>query len=112
MAANYLASRPGAVEGLFFWAAYPADGDDLSLQNLEVRSIYGTLDGVADLETIGSSSALLPPEAVFEPIEGGNHAQFGWYGDQPGDNPASISRDDQQELALQSVLEILAELER
>jgi hypothetical protein len=26
------------------------------------------------------------------PIEGGNHAQFGWYGFQDGDNAATISR--------------------
>jgi hypothetical protein len=27
-------------------------------------------------------------------IEGGNHAQFGWYGPQEGDNPATISREE------------------
>jgi len=29
-------------------------------------------------------------------IDGGDHAQFGWYGPQDGDQPATISREAQQ----------------
>ncbi|HUV28166.1 MAG TPA: alpha/beta hydrolase, partial [Anaerolineales bacterium] len=37
----------------------------------------------------------------------GNHAQFGWYGDQAGDNPASISREKQQQRIIESTRQIV-----
>jgi hypothetical protein len=40
-------------------------------------------------------------------IDGGNHSQFGSYGFQPGDWPATISRDDQQRQTLDAVLDML-----
>jgi len=43
-------------------------------------------------------------------IVGGNHAQFGWYGPQPGDNPAEISREAQQQQVVESTIEMLKSL--
>jgi pimeloyl-ACP methyl ester carboxylesterase len=40
-------------------------------------------------------------------IDGGNHAQFGDYGPQVGDNPATISRADQQTAAVSGTLGVL-----
>ena len=65
--------------------------------DLQVTSIFGTLDGLATPAEIEASKALVPPAATFVPIEGGNHAQFGWYGPQQGDNEATITREEQQE---------------
>jgi hypothetical protein len=96
MAANFVHKNPAALDGLFLWAAYPASGDDLSGMDLKVISIYGTLDGLMTAADVEASRLLLPADTVWAPIEGGNHAQFGWYGDQPGDNPATISREEQQ----------------
>lgn len=96
-AAMYANRHPDAVDGVVFWAAYPAGGDSLADRtDLTVTSIYGTLDGLATPAKIEASIPLLPADAQFVTIEGGNHAQFGWYGDQSGDNPATISREDQQ----------------
>ena len=61
------------------------------------------------IDEIKASAALLPSDATFVPIEGGNHAQFGWYGPQSGDNPASISHAEQQ---AQTVAATAALLER
>ena len=36
-------------------------------------------------------------------IEGGNHAQFGNYGKQKGDADATISREEQQNIAVEAV---------
>jgi hypothetical protein len=36
-------------------------------------------------------------------IEGGNHSQFGWYGFQPGDRWASISREEQQAVVVREL---------
>ena len=96
MAANFTHKNPGLLDGLFLWAAYPAESDDLASQEVKVVSIYGTLDGLMTSAEVEASRALLPADTSWVPIEGGNHAQFGWYGDQPGDNPATISREEQQ----------------
>jgi pimeloyl-ACP methyl ester carboxylesterase len=108
MAANYTRNHPGAVDGLVFWAAFPADNDSLADQlDLVAYSIYGTLDGLATPEEVRGAASLLPPSATFIPIEGGNHAQFGWYGDQSGDNPATISRAEQQSITVDGTVEAL-----
>ncbi len=70
-------------------------------------SVSGSLDGLATPDKIEASRVLLPADTIWIPIEGGNHAQFGWYGDQPGDNPAEISRAEQQKIAIQAVLDLL-----
>jgi pimeloyl-ACP methyl ester carboxylesterase len=114
MAARFCADFPpevrGTVAGLLLWAAYPAASDALAGSGLAATSIYGTLDGLATLDKIADSQALLPPEAVWVPIEGGNHAQFGDFGAQPGDSPASISPEQQQEKIVAASLTLLAGL--
>jgi hypothetical protein len=71
---------------------------------VKVLSISGTNDGLANPEKIAASIPLLPPDTVFFPIQGGNHAQFGWYGLQSGDSPADISREDQQVQVFEKLL--------
>jgi dienelactone hydrolase len=99
------------VAGLVFWASYPADSNDLSGQAIAVSSIYGTLDGLATPEDVLAAKPLLPEDTVWVPIEGGNHAQFGWYGPQDGDNPATISQQEQQEQVIAATIALLAQLE-
>jgi len=96
MAARFAYNDPNAVDGLVLWAAYPASTDDLSGHDLAVTSIFGTRDGLATAGKIDASRPLLPSDTVWVAIEGGNHAQFGWYGPQSGDNEATISREEQQ----------------
>jgi hypothetical protein len=89
MAANFVANHPGAVEGLIFWGAAPTSDDLVAEQTgLIVYSLYGTLDGLTTPAEVLAAAPLLPPGTRFIPIEGGNHAQFGWYSDQSGDNPS------------------------
>lgn len=104
MAANYVAGSPGAVDGMALLASYPASNDDLTLSEVQVSSIFATLDGLTSAEDIEASKLLLPDNAAYVSIEGGNHAQFGWYGEQRGDNPATISREDQQTQVLEAIL--------
>ena len=94
MAANFAYTHPDAVQGLALWAAYPANNNSLAGRRLAIASIYGTQDGRAT--GIAASRPLLPVDTQFVPIEGGNHAQMGWYGPQGGDGVASISREAQQ----------------
>jgi hypothetical protein len=53
---------------------------------------------------------LLPPGTRWVAIEGGNHGQFGWYGEQAGDNLANISREIQQDQVIQATLDLLRAL--
>ncbi|MBV6396849.1 MAG: hypothetical protein HFACDABA_02451 [Anaerolineales bacterium] len=105
---SFAAKHPGRVNGLILWASYPAN-DLLKQSSLRVLSIYGTLD-MTGADTFAEKNALLPPGAQIVVIEGGNHAQFGDYGPQPGDPAATISHADQQEQVVQAVVQFLASL--
>lgn len=107
MAARYAIKNPDTLDGLVLWAAYPAEGDDLSNSSLTSASIFGTNDGLVTDQDILGSISLLPESNLFQMIEGGNHAQFGWYGDQAGDNPAGITRDEQQKMVVETTIDIL-----
>jgi len=109
MAANFVYTHPGAVEGLVLWAAYPASSNDLSQTGVKVLSIYGSED-MAGMGPFAASHALLPADTTWVVIPGANHAQFGDYGPQPGDNPASIDRASQQSQAVAATLEFLRSL--
>jgi hypothetical protein len=53
---------------------------------------------------------LLPADTVWIAIQGGDHAQFGWYGPQSGDNPATIGREEQQKQIIQATITFLDSL--
>jgi pimeloyl-ACP methyl ester carboxylesterase len=110
MAARFARSHSSAVDGLVLWAAYPDGSDDLSSHSLEVASIFGTLDGLATVEKIEASRPLLPADTLWVAIEGGNHAQFGWYGPQSGDGEAALGHEEQQERVVAATLDLMNEL--
>jgi hypothetical protein len=107
MAASFAYKHPQAIQGLVFWASYPADSDNMSERDLVVASIYATNDGLATAAKIDHSRALVPANTTWVRIEGGNHAQFGWYGQQSGDGQATISREAQQEQTITATLKLL-----
>lgn len=110
VAASIFAPQAPEVKGLVFWASYPAD-DKLKNSSLKILSISGTLDGLATPDKIEASRANLPAETRFVPIQGGNHAQFGAYGPQPGDNPATLSPADQWQQTTAAVVQFLQSLQ-
>lgn len=111
MAAQYCYDNPGKIQGLVLWAAYPQSGTDLSNSNLTVTTIHGTLDGTVSGSQIQESLKQLPPGTVMVEIAGGNHGQFSWYGDQPGDNPATINRSVQQAEIINETVQLLRKLQ-
>jgi pimeloyl-ACP methyl ester carboxylesterase len=108
MAARFAYQNSSATDGLVLWAAYPASTDDLSSYDLAATSISGTRDGLASPDKIEASRPLLPPDTVWVAIEVANHAQFGWYGPQNGDNEATISREEQQAKIVESTAALLS----
>jgi hypothetical protein len=75
-----------------------------------VLSISGTLDGLSTPVKITASHALLPANTAWVSIPGADHAQFGWYGPQSGDNPATITRQEQQHQIIQVTINFLESL--
>jgi len=110
MAAQFAYQNPLKIEGLVLWAAYPASGNNMSSYKLQVTTIHGSNDGLVSTAQIQSSLEMLPPTTLYVEIQGGNHAQFGYYGDQSGDNPATITREAQQSQTLNATVELLQEL--
>ncbi len=106
MSAQYAGSHDAAIDGLAMLAGYPAT--NMSTADVAVVSIYGSEDGLARPAQVTGAAPNLPPDTAFVEITGGNHGQFGWYGDQSGDNPASISRDEQQAQTLAAILDLMA----
>ena len=110
MAAQFAYENPSKIAGLILWAAYPASINDLSKHRLLVTTIYCSNDGLVSSSQIQESLKLLPPTTIQVEIAGGNHAQFGWYGDQPGDYAAEITRENQQSQIANASLELLLKL--
>lgn len=92
MASKYMSENPGKLKGLILLGAY-VYGDVPSSKAL---TIYGTKDGVLDKVKIKDSDPQLP-------LVGGNHANFGNYGEQKGDQEADMSREVQQEKTAEAV---------
>ena len=112
MAASYLYEHQDQIDGLIFLASYPAESNDLSNYGGEVTTISASLDGLSTPEKIEASLLLLPEQTTSVVIEGGNHAYFGWYGDQKGDNTATITREEEQAITLQISLDLLDQISR
>lgn len=110
VAASLYAKNHPDLDGMVYWASYPAD-DSLKVSGMEFTSIYGTLD-MGGMEAFQSSASLLPTDTQFVVIQGGNHSQFGNYGLQPGDNPATITWQEQQTQAIQATAHLLDSLNK
>ncbi len=106
--AALLARRPPqAMTGLILIGSTHPRDFSLADTRLAVTKIYSTADGVASADDVLANAALLPASTRWVAIEGGNHHQFGYYGFQPGDHFASITRDEQQAATLTAVLSAL-----
>ena len=111
VAAAIFAGSHSQIQGIVYWASYPAD-DKLKNSAIKMMSIYGTRDGLATGAKIDASKTLLPTTTSFVPVVGGDHAQFGAYGPQPGDNPAEITPEEQWQQVAAATAQLLALLEK
>ena len=101
MAANYAAEHAESLDGVILLAAYSTKPLP---DSLPILSVYGTEDGVLNRANYEKNLANVPnlQEVV---IEGGNHAQFGSYGEQRGDGEASIDPGMQWNETAEAILE-------
>lgn len=106
----YAEKHLNRFRGIIFWASYPAD-NALKNSSLKVLSIYGTND-MAGTAKFDETKSLLPADTQYVVIPGGNHGQFGDYGNQPGDNPAGIPRAEQQAQIVSATIKFLESVPR
>ena len=107
VASELVRTRAGSFAGLvLIGTSHPRDFS-LASSRLPVVRVFGTRDTVADLDKVLDARRNLPPDTRDVRIDGGNHSQFGYYGFQPGDWPATISRAEQQRLTLEAVMSAL-----
>lgn len=95
MASKFATDHPDQVDGLILMGAY-IYGD---YPDEKALTIYGSLNQSVE-------DHIDYTENIVE-IEGGNHAQFGNYGPQKGDPPATISAQEQQAQAVAAIEEFL-----
>ena len=106
-AARFAAAQSARVAALVLMGTSHPRDRDLSTLPIPVMKIAATNDGV-----VGEAQferRLLPATTMWVRIEGGNHAQFGFYAPyQLFDRRATISREVQQDQTLAALLTLLA----
>jgi hypothetical protein len=112
MAVSFAKKHADEIKALALFASYPQDKDNISETKLKVLSVWGSEDGCADISKIKAAQTIVPKDSVFKEITGGNHAQFGNYGFQKGDNEAKIPSLDQQSLTVQYTVSLLSEISK
>ena len=100
-AGNCIASHQDAFDGLVMLAAYP--DADLSDFEGKVICIVGTNDTVLNRDKYEDGFEKLPSDAQEVIIQGGNHAQYGDYGEQANDSPADIPAETQQSQTINAI---------
>jgi hypothetical protein len=78
---------------------------------MDALSIFATEDGLIPLKEWDTYRPRFPSVTRWVAIQGGNHAGFGWYGVQKGDNPATISLQTQTEQIVQSIDQFLKSID-
>jgi hypothetical protein len=105
MAASYISENAKNFEGIILLASYSTA--DLSNSGLEVLSIYGSNDGVLNMEKYEEYKPNLPEDFNEFIIDGGCHAYFGAYGEQDGDGEAKITREEQIEYTVEKITDFV-----
>ena len=104
MAGSYVNSTQNNISGLIYLSSHlPKE------IQVPVLSIRGTNDGVINLTSYNQAKPLMKNNFTEIIINGGNHAQFGYYGFQSGDNPANITPESQQNQTADAIIRFINE---
>lgn len=113
MAAQYVYKKPGKVDGLLFWDAYPPSDIDLSQTEVLVAQIYRTdMNGNAP-DNFREVDHLLPEDTLRFPIKGADHTYFGDYilASHRPEPKAEISLEEQMAIVIDSSIEFMDALD-
>ena len=106
MAASYLVKNIDQFDGLILLGSYSTA--DISKQDINVLSIYGSEDQVLNHESYNKYRNNLPENTWELVIDGGCHAYFGMYGPQDGDGTPTISNIEQIMQTANAISELIA----
>jgi pimeloyl-ACP methyl ester carboxylesterase len=106
-AAQFAFEHVEHIKGLILIGTSHPREINMSALPLDVTKIYASHDGLASVDEVMQYKSNLPLQTQYVEIQGGNHAQFGWYGSQLGDGPAVISREIQQDSTIKATLTAL-----
>lgn len=101
IAASAAAIDKHRFDGVVLLASFSTS--NLSMRNIPVLSVYGSKDGVLDMNSYKLFKYAIKKDLTELVIEGGNHGQFGDYGKQRGDNDADISAQEQVSITADAV---------
>jgi hypothetical protein len=99
---SYAGSHADKLRGIVLLGSYTIS--DLSHTGLKALVLVGTEDKGLDRTAFEKSKAKMPAGTVYMEIQGGNHAQFGNYGAQKGDGTATITQEQQQQIAVDAIV--------
>ena len=102
MVAFYAAGHEEEIDGAILLAAYPT-----KKTHADTVIIYGTEDHVLNLSRVEEAENLVTGVYREYTISGGNHAQFGDYGEQAGDGKANITAQEQRKQTIEAIREFL-----
>lgn len=102
MAASYAAGHEGDIDGVILLAAYPT-----KKTSLDTVLLYGSEDGVLNMSRVEEADGLVSGTYDEYCINGGNHAQFGDYGEQAGDRKAEINAEEQWEQTIDEIVKFI-----
>ena len=102
--ASMVASKNDEITQIVMMGSYPIK--DVTAK--KALLITAEFDLGMDQAEFDEHLKFVTEETVNHYIEGGNHAQFGWYGSQKGDGDATISTLTQQNLVIQYILDFIA----
>lgn len=102
VAASSYVNKSGDVDGLILLASYPTQEI-----NEPVLSIYGSNDGVFTISKYNEAKPLIKSNFTEFIINGGNHGQFAYYGNQSGDGIANISSSNQQNQCVSEIIKFI-----
>ena len=108
-AAIALSKEDTSIKGIIFLAGYGTDDSNLRNKDIKVLSITAENDEIFNWERYEAYKALLPNDSMFYTIGGGNHAGFGFYGEQKGDGIAEITREIQHRITVERIVDFIKE---
>jgi len=109
LAARVAQSGPGPHAAVVLIGTTHPKEDDLSRFDAPFTKVYATNDGIAPVDRVMATKPLLPKHTRWVEVKGGNHSQFGHYGHQLFDGTATITREAQQAITREAILDALRE---
>ena len=104
--ASMIASDNTNIDYLILLGSYST----VDISSVSVLLITAENDLILNQENYEKSKVFLPDDHVEYEIIGGNHGQFGWYGNQNKDGEASIDVKEQQDTIISQILHFIEPL--